>query len=164
MNQPPGDVRFPVVLRVTSETCNLVTVRSAVLAVTRQIGFDEPDVSAIALAIDEAVANVIRHGYEGRPGHPIEIIFDRLNNREGPGLEVRICDRGRQVAPATIVGRELDDVRPGGLGTHIIRTVMDEVEYSLRQPEGMQVRLVKRLKNCDDVSESSESPCSRGGG
>ena len=136
---------FPQVVRVTSETANITIVRSAVLAAAKQIGFDESDVSAIALAIDEAVTNVIRHGYEGRAGQPIEVRLDCVQRDGVPALQVTICDCARQVDPTTISGRNLEDIRPGGLGTHIIRTVMDEVEYSMRQPMGMQLRVLKKL-------------------
>jgi len=42
--------------------------------------------------------------------------------------------------------RDLEDIRPGGLGTHFIREVMDEVEF-LRPPNdsGNILRMVKRI-------------------
>ena len=43
-------------------------------------------------------------------------------------------------------GRELDDVRPGGLGVHLIETAMDEVEYSQPDGGGMEIRLRKYLR------------------
>ena len=133
----------PTRLSVTSDTANIARVRAAVQDAARRIGFGEQDVSAVALAIDEAVANVIRHGYEGRPGQPIEVTIERVRREGRSALQVTICDCGRQVDPAVIVGRDLADVRPGGLGTHIMKTVMDEVEYRRRQPKGMQLRLLK---------------------
>ena len=134
-------------VKITSDTCNVVKVRAAVMEAARSVGFAETDVSAIALAIDEAVCNVIKHGYRGRSGQPIEVMLEPLRRQGRIGLQVTICDRAPQVDPAGIAGRDLEDVRPGGLGTHIIRTVMDEVEYSHRQPEGMQLRVVKMLDN-----------------
>jgi anti-sigma regulatory factor (Ser/Thr protein kinase) len=71
---------------------------------------------------------------------------------------VTICDCARQVDPQDITGRDLEDVRPGGLGTHIMRTVMDEVEYAHRQPVGMQLRLLKMVANpADAVSANTRS-------
>jgi len=152
---------FPQAVRITSETANIAMVRSMVLAAAEQVGFDKPDVSAIALAIDEAVTNVIRHGYEGRAGQPIEVRLDRVQRDGVPALQVTICDCARQVDPATIMGRDLEDVRPGGLGTHIIRTVMDEVEYSLGQPSGMQLRMLKKLKASPAPVCGTQTPCSK---
>ena len=54
-----------------------------------------------------------------------------------------IEDEAAQVDPAAMQGRELDDVRPGGLGVHIIREVMDEVVYSKRETKGMRLTMVK---------------------
>lgn len=156
-----AELDFPRVIRVTSETANITIVRSAVLAAAKQIGFDESDTSAIALAIDEAVTNVIRHGYEGRAGQPIEVTIDRLQRDGVPALQVTICDCARQVDPTTISGRNLEDIRPGGLGTHIIRTVMDEVEYSMRQPTGMQLRLLKKLDASSVPVSGAPNPCAK---
>jgi len=132
-------------LRITSDTANIARVRAAVQAAARRIGFPEADAAAIELAINEAVSNVIRHGYQGRRGQPIDVTLEPVYRPEGAGLQVTIRDHGRQVDPSVIVGRDLEDVRPGGLGTHIMRTVMDEVEYKHREPEGMELRLLKMI-------------------
>ena len=139
----PGCIERLARLHFTSETANMARVRPVVEEAARRVGFSEAETVNVALAIDEAIANVIRHGYEGQPGQPIEVTLERIERSGRPGLQVIICDCARQVDPEHIVGRPLDDVRPGGLGTHIMRTVMDEVEYTRRQPEGMQLRLLK---------------------
>lgn len=147
----------PLVLEITSDTGQLAGVRAAVLGASQALGFVEPQVSAMALAIDEALANVIRHGYEGQKGRPIQVTIEPVWRGERRGLQVTICDCCRQVDPATIAGRDLEDVRPGGLGTHIIRTVMDEVEYTKREPEGMRLRLVKLLDESGTQTPPSAS-------
>jgi len=121
-------------------------LRDAVSRAAAGVGFSEQVIAQIVLAVDEAIGNVIKHGYEGRPGQPIDVNIGSTDADGRPALEVTICDCGRQVAPESIVGRQLEDVRPGGLGTHIIRNVMDEVEYSVRQPCGMRLRMLKRLE------------------
>jgi anti-sigma regulatory factor (Ser/Thr protein kinase) len=55
-----------------------------------------------------------------------------------------LLDRGEPPDPARICGQPLDDVSLSGRGTHLMRSVMDEVHYE-RVPEGNQVRLIKRL-------------------
>lgn len=130
-------------LRIASDPANAPTVRTAVGTAARAHGFGEQDVAAITLALDEAVCNVIKHGYEGRQGRPIDISIESVERDGREGLQFTILDEGRQVDPASIVGRNLEDLRPGGLGTHIIRSVMDEVEYTPREPAGMKLRLLK---------------------
>jgi anti-sigma regulatory factor (Ser/Thr protein kinase) len=143
---------------VTSETANIAKLRSIVEDVSSRVGFSDADVAEIKLAIDEAVTNVIRHGYDGRGGQPIDLTIELVERDKGKGLQFIICDRGRQVDPETIVGRDLKDIRPGGLGTHILNTVMDEVEYGHRDPVGMRLRLVKMLNASEaDACESNSA-------
>lgn len=137
---------FPVALTLLSDASEMASVRPVVQQACTQLGFRDPDLCNIVLAIDEALTNVIRHGYEGQGGQPIEIELDRVDREGRVGIQITICDCGRQVDPGTIAGRDLKDIRPGGLGTHIIRSVMDEVEYSQREPIGMQLRMIKQLK------------------
>ena len=44
----PQQLDQPVVLRITSDTANVAKVRTAVVQAAQEIGFAEPDVSAIA--------------------------------------------------------------------------------------------------------------------
>lgn len=140
----PGFRTSPI--RVTSDTCHIATIRALVMQAAEVAGFAEPQVSQIALAVDEALANVIRHGYDNQPGQPIDVTIEGVMHDDGRALQITVRDRGKHVDPGSIAPRDLDDVRPGGLGTHIIRSVMDEVEYSLRQPTGMILRMLKRLE------------------
>jgi len=128
----------------------LAGVREMVASVARRLGFDELSCSQIALAVDEALCNVIRHGYKDRADKPIWIrIWPEPigggHEAASPGLRVVIDDEAQQVDPSCMQGRQLDDIRPGGLGVHIIREVMDEVRYDQREGgKGMSLTLVKR--------------------
>ena len=143
MSDASSSANSRIHLCLTSDTEELARVRAAVKEAARAVGFTDIDISSIALAIDEAITNIIRHGYQGRGGQPIELDIAPAVRDGQPALEVVICDCARQVDPQSIAGRDLEDVRPGGLGTHIIRTVMDEVEYSPRETVGMRLRLLK---------------------
>lgn len=148
-NCRPGATR----LRITSDPANASTVRQLVGSVARACGFAEGDVAALTLAIDEAVCNVIKHAYEGSHDRPIDVLIEPLVDAGREGIAFTITDEGRQVDPSTIVGRDLEELRPGGLGTHIIRTVMDEVEYTRRECAGMCLRLVKWKASCEASTE-----------
>jgi anti-sigma regulatory factor (Ser/Thr protein kinase) len=87
-------------IQITSDTCNVVKVRLAVIEAAQRIGFTETEVSAIALAIDEAICNVIKHGYRGQAGQPIEVLLEPLSRQGRMGLQVTIQDRAPQVDPA----------------------------------------------------------------
>lgn len=86
--------------------------------------FKDLKVDEILLAIDEAVQNVIRHAYEMKAGQPIDIEVQKANN-----FSIKIRDYGKQVKLSSIAPRKLDEVRPGGLGVHFIRTICKNVKY-----------------------------------
>lgn len=144
-------------VEVLSQPRYLAGVRELVLAVAGRLGFGETGAGHIALAIDEALANVIRHGYEGACDRPIFLTIAPLVE-DGKECGIRVCieDHAKQVDPCTIKSRDLETVRPGGLGVHIIQEIMDEVCYLPRTEQGMSVVMVKRL--------TAETRCCGGGG
>jgi anti-sigma regulatory factor (Ser/Thr protein kinase) len=103
----------------------LQIVRSAVGQMAAAAGFEEDEVQFIILAVDEACANVIRHAYGGRPDGQVRLSCSASADR----LEFILADNGRPPRSTRPEPRALDDVRPGGLGTHLIRSIMNEVEY-----------------------------------
>ncbi|NIA07642.1 MAG: ATP-binding protein [Actinobacteria bacterium] len=123
-------------LTILSDPANLAKVRVAVETGGKQVGFDQKECAAMALATDEALTNVIRHAYGGVLGKEIKIVIEQLNEADDrQGLSICIRDFGKAVDPSKIKGRELSEIRPGGLGVHIMREVMDEVVFE-HQPEG----------------------------
>lgn len=131
-------------LAVPSDPQILCVVRSAVACFAALAGFSEQDCRSITLALDETMTNIIRHAYGNRTDQVIELQC-RCNEE---CVEFVLVDRGQSVPPEKIRGRPLDDVRPGGLGTHIIAQIMDQVCYE-PVPGGNQWTLVKRLPGRD---------------
>jgi anti-sigma regulatory factor (Ser/Thr protein kinase) len=141
--QPVSPARH-VELTITSHAGSLAVVRSTLSRMAQLEGFAPEVVDRITLALDEALANVIKHGYQGSPDQPIHITLEGIKGSDGRrGLQISVRDHGKQVDPTTIRGRELSDVRPGGLGVHIMRSIMDSVEYSRPPDGGMLLRMVK---------------------
>jgi anti-sigma regulatory factor (Ser/Thr protein kinase) len=120
-------------LSLLSDPRLLCAVRAAVGEVAVIFGFQDAEVRSIVLAVDEALANVIRHAYQGVYDRPIQVSFYRVQVRPGQGgrdaLKIQIVDHGAPVEPERLVGRQLDDIRPGGLGLHFIREIMDSVTF-----------------------------------
>ncbi len=147
MVQPSKQPDDSVEVRIDANPAYLCVTRSVVRNFGELVGLSTEDVDAVTLALEEAMTNVIRHGYGGPCGRPIIVRFRRLNAGEadGDGLEIVVRDYGRQVDPNTIRSRDLDEVRPGGLGVHIIKSIMDEVEYSCPDDGGMELRMVKHI-------------------
>ncbi|MBX3374286.1 MAG: ATP-binding protein [Phycisphaeraceae bacterium] len=132
----------------------LTGIRGLVTQLARRLGFEEGAAGKISLALDEAICNVINHGYDRRPDGRIWIRIWALEAPR-PGLRIVVEDRARMVDPAKIRSRDLDDIRPGGLGVHIIREVMDDVVYEQRDGGGMRLTLVKHL--ADAVADGKKA-------
>ena len=60
-------------IRLISDPIYLSGARELVSSVARRLGFDDLQCSKIALAGDEALCNIIRHGYDRAPDKPIWI-------------------------------------------------------------------------------------------
>jgi len=134
----------PVRLSITSSPRFLPVVRAAVEKMCEVLGFDSPTTGNVVLSADEALTNIIKHAYQGKPDHPIEIELVPLAEPD-PGLEILMRDYGPTVDPARIKSRDLADIRPGGLGVHIMTQCMDRVEYSQASGGGTLLTMVKRL-------------------
>lgn len=138
----------PLVLSIPSDPKYLCAVRVFVGEVCRRHGYADMQTSQVVLAVDEALANVIKHGYLGRADGRISLRLDPVTDAsKGPGLAFTIDDWGRQVDPTTIRSRDLADIRPGGLGVHIIRQVMDSAEYQTPAGQGMRLTMTKYLSS-----------------
>ena len=119
----------------------LPVVRGAIGPLAAAMGWDETDSRAITLAVDEALANIIRHAYHGRTDGLIE-----LECRESAdGLELTLLDTGDAPDRTKICARAMDCDQPGGLGTHIIKDVMDTVSYQAT-PAGNRFVAAKLLR------------------
>jgi len=130
-------------LRVSAKANRLRLIRNAVRETSEFCGFSKTDVGDIVLAVDEACQNVIRHAYGGKGIGDISI---ELRQRSD-AMIVMIRDFADPVDISKVKPRDLDDIRPGGLGTHLIQEVMDEVDF-LPPPidGGNLLRLVKKIK------------------
>ncbi|MEM9166588.1 MAG: ATP-binding protein [Planctomycetota bacterium] len=140
MNQPPA-----IDISLRSKPIYLAGTRELIVGIAKRLGFSDQLAAQIALASDEALANVINHGYGRREDGIIHVLLWPEAEPGVKGLRLVIEDEGVQIDPDKICGRDLDDVKPGGLGVHIMREVMDIVRYERRDQAGMRLTMIKRL-------------------
>jgi len=135
-----------LMLAIYSNPRWLSVVRGAVERLTETLGFPAMQCRSITRAVDEALTNIVRHSYGNRLDQPIALYFRSAKRRQQgeieSGLEILLCDRGRAIDLNTLRGRPLEQIRPGGLGLHLIRQAMDTVEFT-RKGLTNQLRLVK---------------------
>ncbi len=105
-------------------------------------GWRSDIVEDIVLAIDEACQNIIRHAYLGECDDPITLHIERHHNTVVVVLE----DQASAVSPDCMNPRAFDDIRPGGLGCHFMRQVMDTVSIEPSPTgQGNRLRMVKSI-------------------
>ncbi|MDR2212861.1 MAG: ATP-binding protein [Pseudomonadales bacterium] len=103
----------------------LCQVRERLRETLRACSKSEQMVNYVLLAVGEACMNIIQHAYKDEPG---DIILE-VEKHGGNMVVFRLTDfaqhktRGEEMR-----SRPLDEIRPGGLGCHIINEVMDEVQ------------------------------------
>lgn len=129
-------------LTVPSKPKFLSVIRRVVGACAGDLRFSDDDARRLVLAVDEACSNVIKYAYEG--DETKRIVVELLSIADG--LKIRIRDFGKKPDVEKITPRALDDIRPGGLGTHFIRSVMDEVSYDVSPKVGTVLTLIKYVK------------------
>ncbi|WP_162914821.1 ATP-binding protein [Desertibaculum subflavum] len=101
------------------------TVRRFALAA----GLPPESCDALALAVDEAVSNILRHAYDA----PVDSAVTIDAAADGEGIEVVLADRGRPFSPLDRSPPRLEggaaDRPVGGLGIHLMRTLVDRIDY-----------------------------------
>ncbi len=120
----------------------LKIIRAAVNSLCEVKGICKDDLNNVILAVDEACSNIIRHAYGGPTDKPIQAKINICQDK----FEIYLRDFGVKADHKKIKPRKLDDVRPGGLGVHFIKSVMDEVIYDNNFDQGNQLKLVKKIK------------------
>jgi serine/threonine-protein kinase RsbW len=106
-------------------------------------GLQPESIFSVNLALDEVVTNIIRYAHDDdRREHPIVV---RLALEHGV-LTAQVEDDGRAFNPLEAAVPDIDasiEERPiGGLGIHLVRSVMSSVEY--RREVGRNVLTMKK--------------------
>ncbi len=151
--RPRRDAAQLVSQTIAAQPAQLKVVRRLVEAASREAGASVEWAQDLVLAVDEACQNIIRHGY-GTAVKAGQAVSERIEfsiRKQADGLEVELVDYAPKVAAEDCKGRALDDLRPGGLGTHLMHALTDLVQFRA-PPKGAGNRLVltKLLKRGDD--------------
>ena len=131
-------------LRIPSQTDNLELIRGFVAKVAEKVGFGNDDISKIELACDEACTNVIKHAYSEMTGQKSLDVLVKIDYNK---FTIVVTDHGKGFDPQTIklpdMKEYLAELKVGGLGIYLMRTLMDEVDYKIKPGIRNQVKMVK---------------------
>lgn len=131
-----------VTITIPSHPKYLSVIRTASIAVCSLHGIPESDSEDIKLAIDEACTNIIKHAYKGDTNKKIIVKYNITKRL----FRVILEDSGIKAHIESMQGRNLDDIRPGGLGIHFIRRVFDSFTFDEKRKKGNRLILTKYLK------------------
>ena len=112
--------------------------RKELRQILSQTGWEKKTTEEILLAVDEALTNIIRHAYQGKPGK-MTIIVSAADDK----IEILLEDKGKKFDPTQVPSPELPRHKPGGLGVHFIRTIMDQMIYDDQDPAVNRLHLIR---------------------
>jgi len=143
MNEVPEEKVFE--LHIPSRADRLRLVRRAVRTAAELSGCSPRCSEDLVIAVNEACMNVIQHGYGDREG---DIIVEV--GRTETDVIVRLIDFCPSVEPARVkpreIEKEIDEMRPGGLGLHLIEEVMDRADFLPPPPgAGNLLQMIKKI-------------------
>ena len=96
----------------------------------------------LELAVNEVASNIMRHGYHGQDGQPIEVESEIYDDR----IEIRLFHWGKPMETLQMTSPAFDGRQDHGFGLYLIRNCVDEVNYTT-EPDGKScVALVKYIK------------------
>ena len=131
-------------LRIATRLDELPRLDAAVEDFAQEQAWPPDLVFQVKLVLEELGVNIVNHGHDDDARHEIEIEIASAAD----ALTIEIADDGRPFDPLTEAPEPdlesaLEDRPIGGLGVHLVRTMMDEARY--RREEGKnRLTLVKR--------------------
>jgi serine/threonine-protein kinase RsbW len=134
-------------LKLPAASENLDIIRKFIAGIAENMGFSEEEIYQVELAVDEACANVIKHAYidENTQEKNIHVTV-KTKTRQ---IEITIADKGVGFNPQSIKTPNMDEylkkMKPGGLGLHLIKTLMDKVYFRINPGVRNEVRMIKEL-------------------
>jgi serine/threonine-protein kinase RsbW len=151
----PGTLRHrAIAVRVVAEACRLVSRPEEGPARPEQLttSYDlvDPFDVAVVSAFAEVFNNIAIHAYQRRGTGDVELT---ILVEEG-SLTVEIRDQGEPFDLGAVPAPELDSLPEGGMGIHIARALLDEVDYEPGPPNLW--RLVKRLPTVAERKTSAK--------
>lgn len=147
-DRPPRMSRLqPSALHLTihNDLAEIGRIASVIETFCTEHGLGDGIAHAINLSLDELLTNTISYGYDDTAKHAIDIDVTATDGQ----VTVTLLDDARAFDPTAAgdpdIDAELDDRPIGGLGIHIVRTMMDDVSY--RHADGRnQLTLVKNIE------------------
>lgn len=116
-------------VQVPARGDQLAVIGEFITGAAQSAGLNKRAIYQVQTAVDEACANIIYHAYAYEGQGPIELRCECRQN----DFVVTITDYGTPFDPDSVatpdINAGLDERKEGGLGTYLMRCLMDEVRY-----------------------------------
>jgi serine/threonine-protein kinase RsbW len=135
-------------LTITNDLAALAGVRELVRDGIARGAFPQQYLNRLQIAVDEAVTNIVEHGYPDQPPGKASIELDLTVERER--FRMVIQDHGLTFDPEEFgdvdIQRHVSAGQSGGLGVFLMRKIMDLIEYHAEKGRKNRLVLVKYHK------------------
>ena len=137
----PGMSSTPLTwsLTITSDLRLLAVARSFMESICHAGRLNDATTDAIILAFHEAASNIIRHAHRDLPGASLHIACALDDER----IEIHLRDEGNPFDLGSVPSLNPAEVRIGGRGVFLMRTLMDELSCEPLPDRGNHLRMVK---------------------
>jgi anti-anti-sigma factor len=131
-----------VKIEIPADVNLLAGLRVFFTTMMREHGYSADLINDLELAADEAVTNVIEHAYryDTKRSFWVDLVMEKSQ------VQVFIRDNGDAFTPSEAPKVDLDqhiaERRTGGLGVHLMHTMMDAVEH--RRENGQNILILTR--------------------
>ena len=134
---------LPLTLTIPSDLRLLALTNDFIETVCKVAGLDRPTTDAVVLATNEAVSNIIRHAHRD---HPEAFIQIQCSPGAG-GIEICLLDEGEPFNLAAVPYLDPAEIRVGGRGVFLMRSLMDELDCHPRGERGNALHMVKHCRH-----------------
>lgn len=126
--------------RLKNELEEIQSLAEAIELFGEENGIPAKTLFQINLALDELLTNTISYGYPEGGEHEILVSILPTGERE---LRLEIRDDGKAFNPLDTeepdISQDIDERPIGGLGIHLVRQMMDEIEYIRKDEQNILV-------------------------
>lgn len=145
-------------LTIPNDISYLPVAQASVKEAAKMFGFTDETIYQIELGLEEAFMNVIKYAFEAGETSTFDIICEHIPM----GIKIIIKEKGMPFDPDKITlydpSKDILEEGSAGLGTFLMKNIIDEVSFHNLGSAGKETHLVKYLpgKKIENYFEPSE--------
>ena len=124
----PQPTAQSVEIVIHNDLMELATLRDGLERIGAELGIPGKPLMQLQVALDEIASNVIKYGWPDGGNHELRVRITGQQDR----IEVELVDDGREFDPRQAPAPEPQPAgrrQPGGLGIHLVKQLVDRLEY-----------------------------------